>query len=380
MLLVLFFSISFIIEKMLQYIQLFSIQKTNSYTLTDTKRKSLQIIMVEELFSYMLYSIVIIGMLFWWLWKMDSYLSFYKISEYIASFVFFSILLIGYACYKLPLFITSVIFYKKNLLYGLKYSLIFYLTFILLIGCFILIWEILQNPLFFSIFLFLLFIALFLAIQWYYMYIFPRFYKKHCKKSPSLAKQMQTYLKNNIKPIQSIYIIEKQSIANVFIIGIWKNTSIFLNKKLFESMKEEEIIAIILHEIGHIVYKHPQKMFFWFIVHIACTILFFSIGFSSPFFQYSLWFQTWTFHGGMITGILLMYPIHKFCTYFTNSLSWKYEFQADAFSYKTGEKDALIHALQKFHDTRYYNIAPAFLTFYSSHPPIALRIAKLLQT
>ena len=140
---------------------------------------------------------------------------------------------------------------------------------------------------------------------------------------------------------QDVYCIDysKGKIANAWAAGIIPfNRKIFIAKYILNNYSDDEIEAIVAHEIGHLKYNHSLTNLFLALGSTVFGGLVFSI--TSKFIPISLGSSMTT---GMIYGLLwgiLSGPIRH-----------RHEFQADAYAVRIiGDPQPLIRALCKLHN------------------------------
>ncbi|MBN2684923.1 MAG: M48 family metallopeptidase [Pontiellaceae bacterium] len=171
---------------------------------------------------------------------------------------------------------------------------------------------------------------------------------------------------------------EKTTTANAAFTGFGRTRRIILGDTLLSGYSQEEILAILAHEVGH--YKNrdiPRLMFTnsvlallgLYVAHLCLTSLVGLLGLGSidniaaaPIFLFSIFIFS-----------LIAMP-------FANAHSRRREYAADAYAVKTmGSADALASALEKLADQNLSNKEPApWIEFLlHSHPSIARRVARV---
>ncbi len=173
-----------------------------------------------------------------------------------------------------------------------------------------------------------------------------------------------------------LYIVDSIT-SNAFAIG--KHT-IAVTRGLMLAMDDEELEAIIAHEIGHIVNGDGQVSIF---VSLASNVYFWTIMYIAKLLQVvEELFGTNSFFGsliGFIKNILecgVVY-IKTFITILVASTSRKEEFRADKVAFELGYGEALISALYKFYDMEISNQQTLLEKAKSTHPKVAFRIEAL---
>ncbi len=131
---------------------------------------------------------------------------------------------------------------------------------------------------------------------------------------------------------------------------------IFIDKKILDTLPEEQVLSIIYHEVGHHELHHLKKML---LVNILVTVIgFYILRLNVQSFYYTL---GW---------IIIFAPIFFLSTF---GVQYKLEYQADSFAAKQTSKEDMILALQ--------NLDPLFNNRISkggiSHPKLVKRIANI---
>ena len=153
----------------------------------------------------------------------------------------------------------------------------------------------------------------------------------------------------------------KSNEANAFISGFFKRY-LFISSTLIETLDDRELMAIVLHEIGHVKNHHLKKIL---ISKLALLSVLSLIIYYISIFRV---FNVWVLFGLFFAFILVMGRNLKGMK--------KYEDQADLYVNKSGYGTELISALKKvsFEDNDVINKLDEFL---SSHPDVSKRIDKL---
>lgn len=168
--------------------------------------------------------------------------------------------------------------------------------------------------------------------------------------------------------------------SNAYFTGFGRNKRIVLYDTLIEKHSEDELLAILAHEIAHNKLGHLRQNI---IISLGSSLLMFYI--LSLFIKQEGLHQAFGISGtplyaGIILFGFLYTPINMVLGLLGTLLSRKHEYQADAFSAQTtGRPDALIDALKKLSMDNLTNLTPhplkVFLDY--SHPPVLERIRVL---
>jgi STE24 endopeptidase len=172
--------------------------------------------------------------------------------------------------------------------------------------------------------------------------------------------------------------------ANAFFTGFGKTKKIALYDTLIEEQTQDEIVAVLAHEIGHFKLRHIVQRLAVSVVQAGA--LFFLLGlvidggkFSRELFD-AFGVEKISPHVGLVLFGLLFAPASRLLGIAAAAWSRKHEFEADAFAAQaTGKPESLVTALKKLSAKNLSNLTPhpfrVFLDY--SHPPVLVRIAAL---
>ncbi|XAR54027.1 Ste24 endopeptidase [Bertholletia excelsa] len=184
-------------------------------------------------------------------------------------------------------------------------------------------------------------------------------------------------------PLKKLFVVDgstRSSHSNAYMYGFFKNKRIVLYDTLIQQCKnEEEVVAVIAHELGHWKLNHTVYSF------IAVQILTFLqfggytlVRNSRDLFQ-SFGFDTQPVLIGLIIFQHTVIPLQHLVSFGLNLVSRSFEFQADAFAKKLGYGSALRAGLVKLQEENLsaMNTDPWYSAYHYSHPPLVERLAAL---
>jgi len=167
--------------------------------------------------------------------------------------------------------------------------------------------------------------------------------------------------------------------GNAYFTGMGNNKRIVFFDTLIESLDDEELEAVLAHELGHFKCKHVIKML---VASSFMTLISFAVlGW--------LITQDWFFSGlGVDThsnaaALLLFTLVSPVFTIFMQPISAyfqrKFEFEADDFASNNAKAEKMISGLVKLYEENASTLTPdpLYSAFHYSHPPAAIRIAHL---
>ncbi|MDR2039226.1 MAG: M48 family metallopeptidase [Bacteroidales bacterium] len=182
--------------------------------------------------------------------------------------------------------------------------------------------------------------------------------------------------------IDRIYTIDgskRSTKANAYFSGLGRKKRIVLYDTLIKELSTEEIVAVLMHEIGHYKKKHIIQGMVLSTIQAGVMLFILSLFISQPVLSQALGVSTPSFHIGLIAFGILYSPISVMIGLMLNVSSRKHEYQADAFAAKYGMGEALIGALKRLSVNNLSNLTPhrVYVFFHYSHPTLLQRIKKL---
>ena len=225
--------------------------------------------------------------------------------------------------------------------------------------------------------LFTLFIQMF-----YTTLIVPLFNKLTPLEDGSLKNKIENYSKEIGYSLSNIFVIDgskRSTKANAFFSGIGPKKTIALFDTLLEKHTEEELVAVLAHEVGHYKKNHIFQGLVLTIIQIGLMTYLLELCLNNSDLINSLGGEITSFHLGLIVFSMLFSPIGLLIGVFTNILSRKNEYEADKFAKQTYSGKDLELALKKLSVDSLSNIYPhPFYVFvHYSHPPLIKRLEAL---
>jgi STE24 endopeptidase len=171
--------------------------------------------------------------------------------------------------------------------------------------------------------------------------------------------------------------------GNAYFTGLGAAKRIVFFDTLIERLAPDEIEAVLAHELGHFKLRHITKRL---LMMVAGSLLFFA---ALGWLATQLWFYQGLGVDPRIDGandglalvlFVLVLPVVTFpLAPLASLLSRKHEFEADAFAARHTRAADLASALVKLYEDNASTLTPdpLYSAFYDSHPPAALRIARL---
>jgi STE24 endopeptidase len=222
------------------------------------------------------------------------------------------------------------------------------------------------------------------AIMWIYPNVIqPMFNVIEPLKDEDLRGKIEALAAEVKFPLTGLFQIDgskRSSHSNAYFYGFWKFKRIVLYDTLLH-LKQEDILAILCHELGH--WKFGHTLFNLVISSVHIFVLFYLYGLvmysgelSQTFIRQFGYGDTDSVMVSLMVFTMLYSPTEQLLSLMMTSLSRRFEFQADGFAAKMGCAEALCNGLVQIHTENRGDLDPD--TWYSwyhySHPPLVERL------
>ena len=173
----------------------------------------------------------------------------------------------------------------------------------------------------------------------------------------------------------------RSSHGNAYFTGFGANKRIVFFDTLLDGLDQDEVEAVLAHELGHFKRRHVTKG------------LALSAALSLAGLALLGWLagQTWFYTGlgvdlvneatALVLFMLILPVFSVFVSPLFAALSRRHEYEADAFAAQQTNPHHLISGLVKMYRDNASTLTPdpVYSAFYHSHPPASLRVAHLAQ-
>ena len=214
------------------------------------------------------------------------------------------------------------------------------------------------------------------------VFIAPLFNKFSALEDASLKSRIDNLLQRCGFHSEGVYVIDgskRSAHGNAYFTGFGKNKRIVFYDTLLETLSEEEVEAVLAHELGHFKRHHIKKSL---LISLVITLLGFALLawlMESSWFYTALGVETASTHTALLLFVLTMPVFTYFVSPLFSALSRKHEFEADEFAKSNSDYRALISALVNMYRDNASTLTPDPIhsMFYDSHPPASIRIDHL---
>ena len=359
-------------------------KKAKSYKL-DRDRVSL----ISSLISTTLTIIFIFSVVYG---KVSDYSLYYFASPFLQSASFFLFFLMISTIINLPISYYSIFTIEEK--YGFNKSTMS--TFIkdkikgliisLLIGGFILYISIQLYSFFeanFWLWLWVFLSAIIIFTNMFYTtLIVPIFNKLSPLEEGSLKNKIEKYSKKIGYSLDKIFVIDgskRSSKANAFFSGLGPKKTIALFDTLIDKHEEDELVAVLAHEVGHYKKNHIKQGLLLSILQVGIICYILQLCLNEPNLSLALGGLESSFHLSLIAFSFLFSPLSIIIGIGMNIFSRKNEYEADKYAKETYNGESLKNALKKLSSDSLTNLYPhpLYVFVHYSHPPLLKRLEAL---
>ena len=218
--------------------------------------------------------------------------------------------------------------------------------------------------------------------MFYAQLIVPIFNKLTPLDNGLLREKIEKYAGKVGYSLKNIFVIDgskRSTKANAFFSGLGPKKTIALYDTLIEKHSDEELVAVLAHEVGHFKKKHILLTLIISIIQLGLMSYLFEVCMSYNNIAEALGSSEMNFHIGLIAFSFVFSPIGLIIGIFLNILSRKNEFEADDYAKTTYDGNALQLALKKLSVDTLSNLYPhpLYVFVHYSHPPLIQRLSNL---
>lgn len=222
-----------------------------------------------------------------------------------------------------------------------------------------------------------------LVMMWAYpAVIAPLFNKFSPLKNEALRNRIQELLTRCGFTSRGVFVVDgsrRSGHGNAYFTGLGTNKRIVFFDTLLNTLNDDEIEAVLAHELGHFSRRHITKRMTLMAALSLAGLAILGWLIAEPWFYHGLGVGTVSLHVALAL-FLLVAPVF---TFFLQPVlaytSRRHEFEADEFAAEHSNGQRLIEALVKLYEE---NASPLtrdrlYSAFHDSHPPAPTRIAHL---
>jgi len=218
--------------------------------------------------------------------------------------------------------------------------------------------------------------------MFYTSLIVPIFNKLTPLEDGSLKSAIESYANTVAFPLTNVFVIDgskRSSKGNAFFSGLGKKKKVVLYDTLIEKHSDEELVAVLAHEVGHFKKKHIIWSMILGILQTGITLFLLSLMIFNSEVSWAMGGNVSAMHLNMLAFGILYSPLSSITGIFMNILSRKNEYEADAFAVTTYKRQPLVDGLKRLTSDSLGNLTPhpwyVFMNY--SHPTLLQRIEAM---
>src|SRR5574340_993523 len=167
--------------------------------------------------------------------------------------------------------------------------------------------------------------------------------------------------------------------GNAYFTGFGASKRIVFFDTLIDNLRAEEVEAVLAHELGHYRHHHVWKRLALMALGSLAFLALLGQLIDQPWFYRGLGMQSQGTAPALVLFSLAV-PLFLFpLAPLMSKLSRRHEFEADGYAARQARAEDLVSALVKLYRDNASTLTPdpLYSTFYDSHPPAAVRVARL---
>lgn len=213
--------------------------------------------------------------------------------------------------------------------------------------------------------------------------IMPMFLKFQPLQDGPLRDGILALAKRLAFPVGEVSVVDgsrRSSKANAFFAGFGRNKRIALFDTLLAAHTEDEIIAVLAHEIGHFKKKHVIRQMIVGFIQMGGLFALLHFALRSPSLFSAFGVRETSAGMGLVLFMIVYRPLSTLLEVLQLAQSRRFEFEADAFAADAvGSALPLTSALKKLsHDQLSHpSPHPFYVGLHYSHPPLSARLGAL---
>ena len=203
-------------------------------------------------------------------------------------------------------------------------------------------------------------------------------------ENEALADRIGNLLKEAGFDCDGIFVVDgskRSGHGNAYFTGLGKKRRIVFYDTLLETLSEDEILAVLAHELGHFNRGHIKKRLLLSGLFSLASLALLAWLIEQPWFYQGLGVATPSDHAALVLFLVASSVFTFWIQPIMAAYSRKHEFEADDFAASHAQAADLISALVALYRENASTVTPdpLYSAYHDSHPPAPVRIAHLEQ-
>ncbi|NOQ22324.1 MAG: M48 family metalloprotease [Candidatus Aegiribacteria sp.] len=225
------------------------------------------------------------------------------------------------------------------------------------------------------------FIMIFMAL-FYSNLIVPLFNKQTPLEEGELRSKIEAFSREADFKLDNIYVInssKRSTKSDAYFTGFGSRKRIVLYDTLINDLSDEEIVAVLAHEVGHYKKNHTLIGIGLSVIQTGFMLFLLSLFIDSPLLSLALGISKPAFHIGLLVFGILYSPVSTVFGVIINAVTRKNEYQADEFAAVHYDHVHTCDALKKLYVNNLSNLTPhpLYVFFNYSHPTLLNRLEAI---
>jgi len=223
-----------------------------------------------------------------------------------------------------------------------------------------------------------------LMMTLYPVLIAPLFNKYTPLPEGSLRSKIEALAASLSFPLKKLFLVDgstRSAHSNAYMYGFFKNKRIVLYDTLINQCSEEQVVAVLAHELGHWKLKHTAVLFIATQAILAAQLAVFAAARGAPglFEAFGFAKDQRPALAALVLFQALIGPVDEVLGLVQNIVSRRFEFQADAFGVGLGHGPELRKALCMLDKENKGppNVDTLYSAYHFSHPPLPERLKAI---
>ncbi|VAW78233.1 Uncharacterized integral membrane endopeptidase Bmul_2226 [hydrothermal vent metagenome] len=273
--------------------------------------------------------------------------------------------------------------FMGDLIKGLLINLVIGIPFLWLV-----LWLMIGSGSLWWLYVWMVSVAFFFLMYWGYpTYIAPIFNKFNPLDNETLKQRIENLLTQCGFESKGVFVMDgskRSSHSNAYFGGLGNSKRVVFFDTLMKQLSEDEIEAVLAHELGHFRLNHIKKGFVQMNLYMLALLGLLGWVITQSWFYSGLNVAIPSSTTAPYIALVLFFMVIPKFTFIIDPifsyLSRKHEFEADAFAASKKDAQLLIDALVKLNKENAKTVTPdpMYSMVYDSHPPATIRIEHLL--
>ena len=219
----------------------------------------------------------------------------------------------------------------------------------------------------------------------YPIVIAPLFNKFKPLEDLSLKLELENLIDKAGLFFKAIFVMDaskRSTHGNAYFTGFGRSKRIVFFDSLLNKLSNQEIVAVLAHELGHFKYKHIIKQMILSLGLMLLVLYLVSLLFYNSTLYHSLGVIEINAANGIIITMIILELLSFYISPFFKMLSRHHEFEADYFASTITNKQHLISGLIKLSSENAAVLYPDpwYVAVHYSHPSLGERIQNLINS